>query len=186
MKISIKDIFDSSKNLVNPEENSVEETPVLENRMIQLSKALEQKDIVLKNEKSKEVNQTKVNQEMERFKEVAKLNETWGTSVNKFNGQIPNQFMQAKHAVLGQGQTVNTFMSNNNPNPNANTVHNPNFTYLSDAEALRLAISRALNSGAPVNNLGFYEEVNQTLNSLGFLAKPPIAIKEMVIKLINN
>lgn len=187
MKISIKDIFDSNKNLIDSNEVASEKTEneVSENRMIQLSKALEQKDVVLKEEKNKEVNQEKVAQEIERIKEVARLDESWGMSVNKFNGQIPSQFVAAKQSVLGQGQTVNTFL-NNNTNPNSNGMHNPNFAYLSDAEALRLAISRTLNSGAPVNNLGFYEEVNQTLNNLGFLAKPPLAIKEMIIKLINN
>ncbi len=98
---------------------------------------------------------------------------------------------------MGQGQTVNTFIpqiadannnfSNVNMNPNSNNVYNPKFSYLSDGEALRLAISRALNSGdQTVNKLGFYEEVNQTLNQLGFLSKPPIAIKEMIIKMLDR
>lgn len=186
-KISIKDIFNSDKNLVNPDDTEiVAPEQVVENRMIKLSKALEQKDIVLKEQTEKKIDSNKVQKEIERIKEVARLNE-W--SANQYTGNIPT--------VMGQGQTVNTFIPrpaddrtnfvNMNANPNSNNVYNPKFSYLSDAEALRLSISRALNSGdQSVNKLGFYEEINQTLNQLGFLSKSPLAIKEMIIKMMDR
>ncbi len=183
MKISIKDIFDSEKNMENSQELPIEETPVQENRMIKISKALEQKGVVLKETIEKSVDQKKMNQELKRIKQVARINE-WG-SVNNFDGTIP--FLMNKNTnSIGAGQTVNTFMNVDNTNPNSNKIHNPNYTYLSEAEALRLAISRALNSGDPtVHKLGFYEEINQTLNGLGFNARSPIDIKEMVLKMMS-
>ncbi len=190
-KISIKDIFDTEKNLLESE-TEPEKKPLQENRMIQLTKALSQKDVVLKDD-SKIIDNKKIKKECKRLKEVARIDE-WGsnwTSVSQMSGHIPN--------IIGQGQTVNTFIDpkaqsagsvipyNNNLNPNSDKLYNPNFTYLSDAEALRLAISRTLNSGdQTVHKLGFYEEINQILNGLGFNAKSPLSIKEMIVKMMEK
>lgn len=182
MKLTIKEIF-------TPITSEKEEKPAIsqnENeRMIVLSKALEQKDIVLK-ENTISVNSEQVKREVERIKEIARLDE-WNN--NKFAGHIPK--------TMGMGQTVNSFMANKgetvntflniNNNPNSNNLYNPNYTYLSDEEALRLAISRMLNSGDPtVTKLGLYEEVNQILNELGFMAKSPLMIKQMIIKMMSK
>lgn len=183
MKLTIKDIFTP---LISEQE--AQKPITVDQRMIQLSKALEQKDIVLKEEVSKVVDENELQKDIDRIKEIARLDE-WN-SVNQYSGHIPtvlglgqtvNSFMEKKG-----GQTVNTFLNINN-NPNANNIHNPNYTYLSDEEAFRLAISRTLNSGDPtVTKLGLYEEVNQVLNELGFLAKSPLMIKQMIIKMIND
>ncbi len=125
MKISIQDIFNSNKNLVNPEEVEITASePIAESRMVKLSKALEQKDIVLKEQSEKKIDSKKIKKEIKRIKEVARLDE-W--SSNQFSGNIPT--------VMGQGQTVNTFIpqiadannnfSNVNMNPNSNNVYNP-------------------------------------------------------------
>lgn len=53
-------------------------------------------------------------------------------------------------------------------------------------EALELAIQRTLESGAPINNIGFYDEVNLNLQKLGAEAVQPIAIKEAVSNLIKR
>lgn len=182
MKITIKDIF-SNSSAAPEQEKPAKSTE--KDRMVQLVKSFEQKDVIIKEEKESIVNQEKVQKEIDRIKEVVRLNE-WG-SVNQFTGNIPT--------TIGFGQTVNSFIDPKattvntafNTNPNSMKVHNPNYTYLSDAEALRLAISRALNSGDPtVTKLGFYEEVNQILNGLGFMVKSPLDIKQMVIKMVNR
>ncbi len=53
-------------------------------------------------------------------------------------------------------------------------------------EALSIALFRTLESGAPVNNLGFYDEINWHLSNLGFTAKQPIDIKTEILKMIKN
>ncbi len=85
-----------------------------------------------------------------------------------------------------KGIATNNAINNILNNPNSNKLYNPNYTYLQDAEALRLAISRVLSSGSPINNLGFYEEVNQVLNQLGFGAKSALDIKQAVKQLIKD
>jgi len=55
---------------------------------------------------------------------------------------------------------------------------------LQSDEGMEIAIKRALKSGAPVNNLQFYDEVNWHLQSLGFDAKDPIDIKEAILNLL--
>lgn len=54
------------------------------------------------------------------------------------------------------------------------------------AEALDLAIKRTLASGAPVNNMGFYDEINWHLQTLGNAAQQPITIKEAITKLLKK
>lgn len=54
------------------------------------------------------------------------------------------------------------------------------------AEALNLSLERAIDSGAPVNNMGFYDEVNWHLSRLGQPAVQPIAIKEALKKLLKS
>ena len=53
-------------------------------------------------------------------------------------------------------------------------------------EGLSVALFRTLESGAPVNNMGFYDEINWHLSNLGFSSKQPIDIKEEVLKMIKG
>lgn len=184
MKLKIKDIFLPEINFINPEENTIEEQAE-KPRMLKLIELLEQKDIVLKEEKSKKVDENKLKVEAQRMK---KLTNEWSKPSN-FNGHAPNSYglTNSVNAYTDtKGQTVNSFFDVNN-NPNSMNVHNPNFTYLSDGEALRVAISRTLNSGDPtVTKLGFYEEINMELNKIGFSSKSPLDIKQMVIKMCKG
>jgi hypothetical protein len=52
-------------------------------------------------------------------------------------------------------------------------------------EAVKISLMRTLESGAPVNNMGFYDEINWHLSRLGHAAKNPIDIKEEVLRLIK-
>lgn len=160
-------------------------------RMMELVKSFEEKKEIIK-EKKKSPDQEKIKEEKKRLQEIAKLDEA--NQFNYFTGNVPqvmgngqtvNTIFDSKN--LPAGQTVNTaFQNNASFNPNSNKPYNPNYTYLQPAEALRLAISRVLNSGAAVNNLGFYEEVNRELNILGFDAKSPLDIKQAILKMIKD
>lgn len=187
-KIEVHPIDDSGNIIIN--------TPgVSENRMIELMKSFEQKNEIIK-EKTKTVNIDKLEEEKKRLKKVAKLDEA--NQMNYWVGNMPmnmgtntiNTAFDPKN--LPPGQTINTIFSNNSTlknqsfNPNSNKPYNPNYSYLQPAEATRLAISRTLNSGAPVNDLGFYEEVNRELNILGFNAKSPLDIKQTLLSMIKD
>ncbi len=187
-KFTIKDIFSDDENKkINESENK-------DQRIKDLALALDQKAEVYLKENKKSVNKELLSKEKERLKKVAKLDEanvalthpqgglnkmgpglnnpTIGTSVANFMGDMP-------------GKTVNTFLEN----PNlylANKNYNPNYTYLQPNEALRLSISRVLNSGAPVAEMSFYDEVNWNLNNLGFDSKSPLDIKQTILKMIKD
>lgn len=194
MKLSIKDIF-TPENI--EEKNEVPQGPTINesekqenNRMMELIKSFDEKGEILKKESSIIVDNNKIREEAERLKTIARLDEL-GTG-NQFTGNISsvmglnqtvNSFIDTQKS---KGDSVNAIMNNMLNSPNSNKLHNPNYTYLQEAEALRLSISRALNSGAPVNGIGFYEEVNHVMNQLGFNAKSPLDIKQAVLKLIKD
>lgn len=181
--MKLKDIFLT--------EEKIESTPVVDaksktekERMNELVKSFSEKNEIIKEGNNKTVDQEKVLKEYDRFKKLTNLNEF--VTNNQFSGNIPS--------VLGRGQTVNTFMGG--PGTTVNTFlqnnspkdkfYNPNYTYLQPSEAIRLAISRVLNSGAPINDIGFYEEINQNLNKLGFDSKSPLDIKYSLLKMIQD
>lgn len=138
-------------------------------RMKKLVKSFEEKNEIIKESTQKKVDESAIQKEAERLKEIARLDE-WVSNPN-IN-------------VAGQGVTVNSFM----PKTEDSNVkmYNPNYTYLQSNEALSLAIKRAVESGAPINNLGFYEEVNWHLNNMGFNARQPLDIKTALKKMIND
>jgi len=174
-KIEVHPIDENGNMLqINIDGSMMNENNSQSNRMIELVKSFEQKGEIIK-EKVKNVDIKKLEEEKKRLKEVAKLDEaTINTAFNSKN--------------LTPGQTINTAFANTNQsyNPNTNKPYNPNYSYLQPAEALRLAISRTLNSGAPVNDLGFYEEINRELNILGFNAKSPLDIKQTLLAMIKD
>ena len=73
---------------------------------------------------------------------------------------------------IAGGKTVNSIVDDmfNHPSAPQVSIRKP----LDDSEALYLCIKRTLVSGAPVNNISFYDEVNWNLNQLGFPAKQPL------------
>lgn len=147
-------------------------------RMKQLVKSFEQKNEILKEESEVDFGDDAIVKASSRLKELARIDE-WIDN-RKMNNQLPVQG--------GYGTTVNTFI----PTPEVSgqktspKTYNPNFTYLQPNEALQLCIKRVIESGAPVNNLGFYEEVNWNLNNMGFNARMPIDIKDALKKMLSG
>jgi hypothetical protein len=196
-KLSIKDIFEDaeSENNVKPE---IVKEDSKNSRMARLARALDEKSEVYKSadDSKKNSNPETVKKEYERFKKIAKLDESMGNAMNTHpQGGLSNLNAAQNSATLNTsvnnfmgdmpGKTVNTFLEN----PNlylASKNHNPNYTYLKPSEALRLSIIRTLNSGAPVGKMGFYEEVNWNLNNLGFDSKSALDIKQMLLKIVQS
>lgn len=195
-KLSIKDIFSNDDLETNQGSAPLKEN-FKGNRMSELAKAMESKTEVYKSKESgTNSNQELIKKEFERFKKVAKLDESLGNAANTHpQGGLSNLNAAQNNSTINTsvntfmgdmpGKTVNTFLEN----PNlylANKTHNPNYTYLRPSEALRLSIIRTLNSGAPVAKMGFYEEVNWNLNNLGFDSKSPLDIKQMLLKIVQS
>ena len=80
----------------------------------------------------------------------------------------------------GYGKTVNTFL------PNTDSQFYGAASTLNSSEALCVAITRAINSGAPVNNMSLYQEINWNLNNMGFESVQPIEIKESLKAMIKK
>ncbi len=137
-------------------------------RMQKLVKSFEEKNEIIKESIKPHIDEESMLKESGRFKEIARIDE-W----------ISNPSKNSAH-----GATVNTFM----PSTTDQNVkmYNPNYTYLQSNEALVLGIKRAIESGAPINNLGFYEEVNWHLNNMGFNARQPLDIKTALKKMVND
>ncbi len=57
---------------------------------------------------------------------------------------------------------------------------------LKPEEALKIAIERVLSSGAPINNISFYDEINWNLSKLGFPSKAPLDIKQALLKMVDT
>lgn len=57
---------------------------------------------------------------------------------------------------------------------------------LKPEEGLKIAIERVLTSGAPINNVSFYDEINWHLSNLGFPSKLPLDIKQALLKMVEG
>lgn len=165
----------------------------MEERIKKLSKLLESKTLTDKEEK-KVVNEDKLNEEFKRFSQInnrvdERLNEGMfdaqgGTEMTK-GGNTPAPYsMKYTQAGMkhypGYGKTVNTFL------PNTDSQFYGAASTLNSSEALCVAITRAINSGAPVNNMSLYQEINWNLNNMGFESVQPIEIKEVLKKMIKK
>ncbi len=144
-------------------------------RMKRLIESFEEKNEIIKETTEQKVDEGALLKESERFKKIARVDE-WITNT-KSNQTAP--------FTSGHGATVNTFIPNTGAEQNIK-MYNPNYTYLQSNEALKLAIKRAIESGAPINNLGFYEEVNWHLNNMGFNAMQPLDIKTSLKKMVSD
>lgn len=194
-KLSIKEIFSEEEKL-DSKPIEADNTNSQDKRMAELAKALDLKGEVYKEEKQRPINENKIKKEFDRFRKVAKIDEALGNvaqthpqgGLSNLNAQMNNSTLNTSVNSFMQtipGKTVNTFLDNPNMTI-ADKNHNPNYTYLQPAEALRLSISRVLSSGAPVGDMGFYDEVNWNLNRLGFFSKSPLDIKQAILKMIKD
>lgn len=143
-------------------------------RMLRLIKGLDAKEEVFVNDDKKEINEEVLNKELIRLKSLSNN-------------------MHRNESFSGPGMTVNKVVSDTSTNPQDLSpggpaypgVKNVNAT-LQPNEALEIAIKRSLASGAPINDLDFYSEVNWHLAALGFSAQSAVMIKEIVTALINK
>ena len=163
----MKDIFDFNSNENKNKKNSQIE------RMKHLNETFEKRGEFIKEDSKNKINENKLNEESLRLKKLTnhRLIREYG------NDGIP--FMGMKQA--GQGETVNTFLPTI-----PDSARNSSFSYIKPEEALEISIKRAIESGTPINNMGFYDEVNFILNNLGFDSKKPVDIKTTLIKIVGG
>lgn len=146
-------------------------------RMRDLVKLFEKKDEIFSKEK-KEINEEALIGEYKRLKDIA----SGSNNVDfKENFSMPTDFVGDG---IGQGQTVNSIVDSvyKNPAITFNAIKQP----IKPEEAFEISIKRTLESGSPVNNLGFYDEINLNLNQLGFNSKNPLDIKTKILSMISN
>lgn len=158
------------------------------NRMIQLSKALSEKNEIFK-ESREETNAEKISEEYKRLSELASGEKT-GASKEKMSEAIQGGFMGGSSDAGGfhgtnQVRGVNSIIDNMYSNPTMYQGAQGNNIALKDNEALTIAIKRTLDSGAPVNDIAFYDEVNWNLAQLGFPSKLPQDIKTGILEMLK-
>lgn len=144
---------------------------------------------------AKIVNKKILSKEFERFSKITnrveeRLNEGAfgggsGTEMTR-GGATPQPYTTKYNPKAGMnyypgyGKTVNTFI------PTMETPQNTTSANLTLTEAMLIAIKRVVKSGYPVNNMGFYEEINWNLNNMGFDSAQPIDIKEGLKKMLKD
>jgi hypothetical protein len=144
---------------------------------------------------SRIVNKKNLSKEYERSAKITnrveeRLNEgmfdaTSGTEMTR-GGAVPKPYVSRYNPQAGMnhypgfGKTVNTFM------PTMDAQHYGVSANLTSTEALSIAIKRVVKSGAPVNNMDFYQEVNWNLNNMGFDSAQPMDIKEGLKKMLKD
>lgn len=146
-------------------------------RMRELVKLYEKKEEIFKKDKKSELN-TDLSKEYKRLSELAG---------GKLNADFKEGYVQNSMPFeMGQGnvRTVSTIANDmyGNPAMAHQTIRQP----LQPDEAVELAITRTLKSGAPVKDMGFYDEVNWHLQTLGFPAKAALDIKTVVLKMMSK
>lgn len=118
------------------------------------------------------------------------LNKEYSRLKNLASGQANSTFKEGymntnEWGIGGKGgKTVNSIVDQMYDNPSI--AYKPIRQPLLPEEAFNLAINRALRSGAPVQDMGFYDEVNWHLMSLGFPAKNALDIKNAILKLMEK
>jgi hypothetical protein len=94
-----------------------------------------------------------------------------------------NQYATSASVGMHRGRSVNSLVDDYEQKHGGNNAISAS---IKPAEAIDLALKRTLDSGAPVNNMGFYDEVNWHLQTLGNPAQQPIIIKEAIRKLLKK
>ncbi|MEK6830221.1 MAG: hypothetical protein AABY15_08960 [Nanoarchaeota archaeon] len=153
-------------------------------RMRKLTQAYEQKGEVFKEERQ-ETNAEKLREEFKRLSELASGEKTGAIKEAQEGGFMGGDNVKGGFHGANQGRTVSSIIDNLYSNPTKYQGAQGNSIALKDGEALELSIKRTLNSGAPVNNIAFYDEVNWNLAQLGFPSKLPQDIKSAILKMIS-
>lgn len=146
-------------------------------RMKELVEMFSKKDEIYVPKEIKEPDNDNLNKEYLRLKNLAS---------GKANSTFKENYGTSNDYGMGgkQGRTVNSIIDHMYDNPAV--AYQPIRQPLTQEESFDLAIKRALKSGAPVQDMGFYDEVNWHLMSLGFPAKNPLDIKGVLLKMIEQ
>jgi hypothetical protein len=153
-------------------------------RMRKLTQAYEQKGEIFKEERQ-ETNAEKLQEEFRRLSSLASGENTAALKESEQGGFMGGSEPGGGMRGVAQPRTVTSIIDNLYSNPTMYQGAQGNAIALKDGEALELAIKRTLNSGAPVNNIAFYDEVNWNLANLGFPSKLPQDIKTAILNLIK-
>jgi len=153
------------------------------NRMLELSKALDKKNEVFKEDRD-ETNAEKLSEEYKRLSELAS-GEKAGTIQETQGGNFMGGDASGGMNGTNQPRSVSSIVDNLYSNPTLYQGAQANTISLKSDEALNIAIKRTLESGAPVNDIAFYDEVNWNLSQLGFPTKLPQDIKNAILDLIK-
>jgi len=153
------------------------------NRMRELSDSFKEKNEIFKEERDS-TNAEKLNEEFKRLSALASGEETAALKENQQGGFMGSD-QSGGYQTVNQGRSVTSIVDNMYANPTQYQGAQGNNIRLKDNEALDVSIKRTLESGAPVNNIAFYDEVNWNLAQLGFPSKLPQDIKEAMLNLIK-
>lgn len=153
-------------------------------RMRKLTQSFGEKGEIFKEER-KETNAEKIQEEFKRLSELASGEKTASLKESEQGGFMGGTEQTGGFHGANQGRTVSSIIDNLYSNPTMYQGAQGNAIALKDNEALDVAIKRTLNSGAPVNDIAFYDEVNWNLAQLGFPSKLPQDIKTAILNLIK-
>ena len=152
-------------------------------RMRKLAQSFEQKGEIFKEERE-ETNAEKLQEEFKRLSALASGEETASLKEAQQGGVLGGDQTGGFHGT-NQPRSVTSIIDNLYSNPTKYQGAQGNSTAIKDSEALELSVKRTLNSGAPINDIAFYDEVNWNLAQLGFPSKLPQDIKSAILKLIS-
>lgn len=145
--------------------------------MIELVKMFSKKDEIYAPKQEKDLANEGLTKEYLRLKNLAS---------GKANSTFKENYMGISDIGVGGkvGRTVGSIADEMYDNPSAG--YQPIRQPLTPEEGIELSIKRTLKSGAPVKDMGFYDEVNWHLMSLGFPAKNSLDIKNVLLKLTEK
>lgn len=153
-------------------------------RMRKLTQSFEQKGEIF-NEKREETNAEKLQEEFKRLSALASGKETAALKESQEGNFMGGTEQGANYNGSGQLKSVNSIIDNLYANQNQYKGAQGNSIALRDGEGLEISIKRTLNSGAPINDIAFYDEVNWNLAQLGFPSRLPQDIKTAILKMMS-
>jgi len=153
-------------------------------RMRKLTQSFETQGEIFKEERE-ETNAEKLQEDYKRLSELSSGEKNAGLREGqRGNFMGGNDSAGGQHAV-NQGKSVSTIVDSMYENPTQYQGAQGNNIALREGEGLMISIRRTLESGAPVNNIAFYDEVNWNLANLGFSSKLPQDIKSAILKMMS-
>ena len=153
-------------------------------RMRKLTQAMQQKGEIFKEERD-ETNAEKLQEEFKRLSALASGEETAALKEAQQGGFMGGTDATGGFHGTNQPRSVTSIVDNLYSNPTKYQGAQGNAVALKDNEALEVSIKRTLSSGAPVNDIAFYDEVNWNLAQLGFPSKLPQDIKTAILNMMK-